>query len=72
MTAGKVRKVDKRRGKVTLDHAEIASLGMPPMTMEFDVADRALLGAVKPGDKVRFQVGVINGEVLMTRIEPVR
>lgn len=55
MTEGEVRKVDKGAGKVTLKHAEIRSLDMPPMTMVFGVKDPSLLDKLKSGDKVLFK-----------------
>ena len=51
---GEVRKVDRDNQKITIQHGEIKSLDMPPMTMAFTVKDPALLEAAKPGDKVRF------------------
>ena len=54
MTEAEVRKVDKEAGKITLRHAEIKSLDMPPMTMAFSVRDKAVLDTFKPGDKVLF------------------
>lgn len=56
LTAGEVRKVDKEARKITIKHAEIKSLDMPPMTMVFQVKDAALLDKVKAGDNVRFAV----------------
>ena len=41
-----MRKVDKAGGKLTLKHGEIKSLDMPPMTMVFEVKDKALLDTV--------------------------
>lgn len=55
MADAEVRKVDKDAAKLTLRHGEIKSLGMPPMTMVFNVKDRAMLDRVKAGDKVRFK-----------------
>lgn len=55
MVDGEVRKVDKDGGKITLKHAEIKSLDMPPMTMVFNVKDKALLNDLRVGEKVRFR-----------------
>ena len=52
-----VRKVDKDAGKLTLRHGEIKNLGMPPMTMAFEVDESAQLKALKVGDRVRFIAG---------------
>jgi Cu/Ag efflux protein CusF len=39
------------------------------MTMVFRVKDPAMLKAVKPGDKVRFDADRINGQFTVTTIE---
>ena len=46
-TEAEVRKVDKDAGKITLKHGEIRNLDMPPMSMVFQVKDKALLDKVK-------------------------
>lgn len=72
MAEGEVRKVDKEAGKITLKHGELKSLEMPPMTMVFQVQDKALLDKVKAGDKVRFAAAKISGQFTVTAIEPGR
>jgi Cu/Ag efflux protein CusF len=67
--AGEVVKVDAARGRITLKHAPIKSVKMAAMTMGFPVVDRSVLGAYKPGDRVRFAVVVHEDELLVTRIE---
>ena len=69
MTDGEVRKIDKAQKKITLKHAEIKSLDMPPMTMVFVVRDAALLDKVQPGDKVRFKAIDDGGKLTVTEIE---
>lgn len=69
LTDAEVRKVDTETRKLTLRHAEIKNLGMPAMTMVFQVKDPALLDALKPGDKVRFRAEKVNGALTVTRIE---
>lgn len=54
MTAGKVVAVDPQARRITLDHERIASIGMPPMTMAFSVADTVDLEALVPDMPVRF------------------
>jgi Cu(I)/Ag(I) efflux system protein CusF len=66
---GEVRKIDKDAGKITLKHGPIKSLDMPPMTMVFQVRDRALLDKVKTGDKVRFSAEEKAGAYIVTAIE---
>ena len=42
---------------------------MPPMTMVFQVKDRALLDKVKPGDKVKFAAEEKAGAYIVTSID---
>lgn len=69
MTDGEVRKVDKDAGKITIKHAEVRSLEMPPMTMVFTVQDPALLDKAKAGDKVQFNVVRQGGKFVVTAIQ---
>ena len=70
MAEGVVRKVSKDTGKVTLRHGEIKNLDMPPMTMVFQVNDRAMLDGLEPGDKVHFSAETTaGGALVVTRIE---
>ena len=70
MTDAEVRRIDQDTGKITLRHGEIRHLDMPPMTMVFNVQDKALLERVKVGDKVRFQVEMRQGQMVVTDINP--
>eukprot|EP01035_Chromulina_nebulosa_P005213 gene5213-7074_t len=56
MADGEIRKINKNTGKITVKHGEIKSVEMPPMTMVFGVADKAMLEGLKEGDKVKFNV----------------
>lgn len=69
MTEGEVRKIDKEAKKITLKHGEIKNLDMPAMSMVFSVRDPALLGKVKPGDKVRFTAEKIGGTYTVTSLD---
>ena len=69
MTSGEVRKVDLENKKITLKHEEIKNLGMPGMTMVFQVKDPAMLDKVKAGDKVHFTAEKMNGALTVTNIE---
>jgi Cu/Ag efflux protein CusF len=71
MTAGEVRKIDRNAAKVTLRHGEIKNLDMPPMTMVFNVRDKAMLDQVKAGDKVLFTAVNEAGKYTVTDIRPV-
>ncbi len=66
---GEVRRVDKAGGKIALKHGEIKNLDMPPMSMVFQVKDKALLDTVKAGDKVNFTADQVNGDYTVMSIE---
>ncbi|MBY0271191.1 MAG: copper-binding protein [Burkholderiales bacterium] len=72
MTDGEVRKVDMETKKITIRHGAIENLGMPPMTMVFQVKDPALLDKVKTGDKVKFVAEKTGGAYTVTQIEPAK
>lgn len=56
-----VRKIDARNGTITLKHAEIPNLEMPPMSMVFQVKEGVLPAAIAVGDKVRFRADKLPG-----------
>ena len=66
---GEIRKVDKDAKKITIKHGPMPSLDMPAMTMVFQVKDPAMLGQVKPGDKVKFEAQKLGGAYTVTKIE---
>lgn len=72
MTDAEVRKVDKDAKKLTLKHAEIKNLDMPPMTMVFRVKDEAMLDNVKAGDKVKVAIDKVGGQFTVMKIEPAK
>ena len=69
LVEGEVERVDRERNEVILHHGELPNLGMPPMTMAFNVADKRMLDRLKRGDKVRFNAEIIKGEATVTYIE---
>ncbi|RPJ47093.1 MAG: hypothetical protein EHM16_07270 [Betaproteobacteria bacterium] len=69
LSDGEIRKVDRDAQKITIRHGPIANLGMPPMTMVFQVKDPALLDRSKTGDKVRFSAEKAGGAYVVTHIE---
>ena len=69
MSDGEIRKVDKEARKLTIRHGPLDALGMPAMTMVFQVADPAVLDRVKAGDKVRFSADKIGGAYTVTQLE---
>lgn len=72
MTDGEVKKVDQDAGKVTIKHGEIKHMDMPGMTMVFTAKDKAMLAAVKAGDKVKFMVVSEGGKMVLTEIQPAK
>jgi Cu(I)/Ag(I) efflux system protein CusF len=70
MINGQVTKIDGAAGKITLKHGPIKKLDMDEgMTMVFRVQDAAMLKEVKVGDKVKFDVDRVNGQLTVTKIE---
>ena len=70
ITSGQVTKVDASAQKITIKHGPIKKYDMEDgMTMVFRAADPAMLKAVKPGDKIKFESDRVNGQFTVTRIE---
>lgn len=69
MTEGEVRKVDAENGKLTIRHGEIKNLGMPPMTMVFQVRDKVWLEGLQRGSRIRFQAVEEGGKYVVTALE---
>jgi Cu(I)/Ag(I) efflux system membrane fusion protein len=68
---GTVKALDWASATVTIAHDPIASLSWPAMTMDFRVKDPALLKALKPGEKVDFEiVEQPAGEYVLVRVDP--
>jgi Cu/Ag efflux protein CusF len=65
---GTVRKIDKAKSRITLQHGEIKNIGMPPMTMVFQVKDAKLLAGVAVGDKVSFAADKIGDQYVVTAL----
>ncbi len=69
---GEVRRIDAGQGRVTIAHAGIPRLDMPPMTMTFRVRDPRQLEGLAVGDKVRFEAEKIGGQYTVTAIAKAR
>lgn len=72
MAEAEVRKIDMEARKITLRHGEIRNLGMPPMSMVFQLKDPSQLEKLQVGDKVRFTAENINGAYTVLTIETVK
>ncbi|WP_417313283.1 copper-binding protein [Ectopseudomonas khazarica] len=68
LSQGEVRKVDIAAQKITLRHGPITSVGMPPMTMVFEVGEPKLLEGVSGGEKVSFQVEQRGSRYVVTEL----
>jgi len=53
---GKVNSVDRSSKTINISHDPIKTMGMSAMTMDFRVADPAMLEDVKPGQNISFVV----------------
>jgi Cu/Ag efflux protein CusF len=72
LSEGEVRKVDKENARVTLKHGPLNNLDMPGMTMVFKVDDSRMLDTVQTGDKVRFRAEMVDGRLVVTKMEAAR
>lgn len=68
-TEGEIRRIDREGRKLTVRHAEIQNLGMPPMTMVFQVQDPTLLDKASVGAKVRFTAKHEAGSYIITGLQ---
>ena len=67
---GQVTRIDQSAGKITIKHGPAKRLGMDEgMTMVYKAQDPKLLGAVKAGDRIKFDADQVNGQYTVTRIE---
>lgn len=67
---GTVRRVDAAAGKVTIAHGPLDNLGMPPMTMVFEVSGKASLDGIAAGDRIRFIAEQAGDAFIVTALEP--
>ena len=67
--AGTVTAIDKTAGTITLDHGPIAEAKWPAMTMAFKATPPSLLDTVKVGDKVAFDLKLVEGGGEITALQ---
>ena len=72
LSDGMVKKIDKSAGEVVIQHGQLDSIGMPPMTMAFGVADKTWLNKLKAGDRIRFAAEMKGGNAIVSRYEMVK
>lgn len=69
--AGRIDDYDPKTGLATVEHGPVESLNWPGMTMEFKIANEALVKDLKPGARIDFEfVERGEGEWVITAIEP--
>lgn len=68
MSEGIAKKLDAKKGMVTLQHGDIADL-MPAMTMSYRVKRPQQLESIQAGDKVRFLLEKYGNDYVVTHIE---
>lgn len=66
---GVILKLYPKEQKILLKHGPIPSIGMGPMTMEYELANPKLLRTIKAGDKVRFTADQVKDQYVVTHIE---
>jgi len=69
LTEGVVKKIDKSAGEIVIQHGQLDSIAMPPMTMAFGVAEPSWLNKLKVGDKIRFAAEMKGGNAIVSRYE---
>ncbi len=69
---GEVVRVDQSRNRIVLKHEYIPSIKMAPMTMPFGVVKEIPLDQYRPGDRVRFQIKVVDGTLDITVMEKLK
>ena len=68
---GKIDGIDATAGTLSVEHGPVESLKWPAMTMEFKLANEALLKSVKPGASIDFEfVERGQGEWVITSLKP--
>lgn len=72
MVDGEVLKIDNDMLKIVIKHQELRCLGMPAMTMVFNVPDRTFLEGVKEGEKIKFAAQVAPHGLSVTKLESER
>ena len=71
MSDAVVKKINSKRGKITLQHGDIPNV-MPAMTMRYKLKDVKQLDGIHVGDKVRFALDKVGDDYIVTHLEVVR
>ena len=69
--SGRIDDFDPKNGTASIEHGPIESLKWPGMTMEFKIANEALVKGLKPGARIDFEfVERGQGEWVITSVKP--
>lgn len=68
---GVVTSVNRKEGWVEISHGEIKG-AMPPMQMAWYVKNISLIGSIKVGDTVSFEIENTRGSPVLTKLEKVQ
>lgn len=71
LAIGTVKGIDAAGRSVTIDHQAIASLGMPAMTMQFQLAPSSRL-ALKPGQSIAFTFTASADGLMIVAAQPIQ
>lgn len=71
-TRADVVKVQPGKNRIILKHERIQSMDMDAMTMQYDVAKDVSLSGYEVGDKVRFQVVMRGGVMMVNALEKLK
>ena len=67
-TAGKIKKINAKSGKVTIIHGPLTNLDMPAMTMVFR-ADEATIARMSEGQDIEFVADRVKGKLTVTEMK---
>ena len=65
---GTLKAVDRKTGRITIDHGPVASLDWPAMTMDFAVKEGVLPAGIEPGQRIAFELTEAADEYVVSRI----
>ncbi|MCM0028892.1 MAG: copper-binding protein [Polynucleobacter sp.] len=69
---GEIVRIDTARNRIVMKHEYIPSIKMHAMTMPFGISNGLNVEPYKPGDKVRFQIKVVDGTLDITTMEKLK
>lgn len=69
---GEITKLDEKAGTVSIKQAPAGTVGSgneAAASKDFKVTDGLVFNAFKPGDKVTFVIGTVNGQTVITKLD---